>query len=181
MVEPWETVDSKLVLDGTPWLRVWSETVRLPSGRTLAPFYRYQRPDFATIFALDETNHVLVERRYRHGPRKLTLDVPAGFVEDREEALAAAARELKEETGYEADTWNALGRFTTDGNGAGSTCHVYLARGARKVAEPMKDETEEAEIVRMPIADVRAALEAGEFATLAAAATVSMGLLAVPS
>jgi ADP-ribose pyrophosphatase len=176
---PWETVESKLVLDGGPWLQVWSETVRLPSGRTISPFYRYQKSEFVSIFALDGNSRVLVERRYRHGPRTITLDLPAGYIEPGEEAMATAARELVEETGYEADTWNALGTFTTDGNGGGSKCHVFLARGARKVAEPAKDETEEAEILLLPIAEVRQALEDGKFATLTAAATLAQGLLAV--
>jgi ADP-ribose pyrophosphatase len=179
MPTPWETVGSELVLDGSPWLKVWAESVRLPSGRVIKPFFRYQKPDFATIFALDETGHVIVERRYRHGPRRLTLDVPAGYVEPGEDALAAAARELVEETGYEADTWTALGTFTADGNGGGSLCHVFLARGARKIREPIEDETEQADVLTMAIADVRMELENGGFATLAAAATVARGLLAI--
>lgn len=178
-MKPWETVGSELVLDGSPWIKVWAESVKLPSGRVLKPFYRYQKNDFASIFALDENSRVIVERRYRHGPRAITLDMPAGYIEPGEEAMAAAARELIEETGFQADTWNALGTFTTDGNGGGSRCHVFLARGARKVAEPAKDETEEAELLLLPIAEVRHALEGGQFATLVAAATVAQGLLAV--
>lgn len=169
------------MLDGAPWMRVWAETVRLPSGRLLQPFYRYQKSDFVSMFVLDAEGHVLVARRYRHGPRTVTLDIPAGYIEPGEDPLTAAARELREETGYEADTFNDMGVFTTDGNGGGSRCHMFLARGARRVAQPQEDDTEEAELLLLPIATVREELEQGGFATLAAAATVSRGLLTLMS
>ena len=177
MTRPWETIEEKLLVDGAPWLRVWEDTVRLPSGRILHPFYRYRKSDFASVFCVTDEGHVLVQRRYRHGPRVVTFDLPAGYVDDGEAPEAAAARELMEETGFEARHWRALGAFTTDGNAGGSRCHMFLATGARKVAEPREDDTEEAELLILPRAEVRRALDAGGFATLAAAATVARGLL----
>lgn len=178
MTRPWETVAKRLVLDGAPWLRVWEETVRLPSGRTLAPFYRYRKSDFCCIFAVADDARVLLQRRYRHGPRAVTLDVPAGFVDEGETPLDAAKRELMEETGHEAAAWRALGQPFTDGNSGGGQAHMFLATGARRVGEPREDDTEEAELVHLTEAELRRALDAGGFATLAAVATVSRGLLA---
>ena len=178
-MRPWETVASRVVLDGSPWIKVWEERVRLPSGRELAPFYRYEKHDFASIFALDASRRVLVERRYRHGPRAVTLDLPAGYIDAGEEPLAAAKRELLEETGHEASAWRALGSVHTDGNSGGSRCHFFLARDARRVAEPAEDDTEEAEILRMTTDELRAALDAGEFATMTATACAARGLLEI--
>lgn len=177
MLRTWDVLKEELVLDGAPWLRVWVETVRLPSGRTLHPFYRYQKPDHVSIFALDAEGRALVQRRYRHGPRVVTLDVPAGYLEPGEAPQATAARELLEETGFEAAAWTPLGVAQTDGNGGGSRCHTFLARGARRVAEPHEDETEAGELLALPLDEVRRALEAGGFATLTACATVARGLL----
>ncbi|HET6404553.1 MAG TPA: NUDIX hydrolase [Candidatus Thermoplasmatota archaeon] len=176
-MRPWETVSSRVVLDGSPWLKVWEERVRLPSGRELSPFYRYEKSDFATIFALDTEGRVPLERRYRHGPRAMTLDLPAGYVERGEEPLATAKRELLEETGYEAAEWHALGSVHTDGNSGGSRCHFFLCTGARRVAAPAEDDTEEAEVLLLPPAELRAALDAGGFATLVATACAARGLL----
>jgi len=173
----WETVDSRVVLDGSPWLTVWEERVRLPSGRELSPFYRYQKHDFATIFATDAQRNVLVQRRYRHGPRVVTLDLPAGYIEPGEEALDAAKRELLEETGHEASIWAPLGTVHTDGNSGGSRCHFFVASGARRVAEPADDETEEAELLPMPMDKLREALDSGAFATMVATACAARGLL----
>ena len=178
MTRPWETVQERLVLDGAPWLRVWEETVRLPSGRTISPFYRYRKSDFCSIFATTERDEVIVEERYRHGPRAVTLDLPAGYIDDGEAPLAAGARELLEETGYEARAWRSLGHCVADGNSGGSTCHILLATGARRVGEPREDDTEEAEILLLSRGEVRDALESSRFLTLAAQATAARGLLA---
>lgn len=177
MTRPWETVEEKLLVDGSPWLKVWVDTVRLPSGKILHPFYRYRKQDFVSIFALTADGRVVVERRYRHGPRKVTLDLPAGYIDAGETPVAAAARELLEETGYEAASWRALSTFTTDGNSGGSVCHPFVATGARRVADPREDETEEAEILLLSPAEVRRALDEGGFATLAAGAMAARGLL----
>lgn len=177
MTRPWEVVSSKLVLDGAPWLSVWEDTVRLPSGRTLSPFYRYRKNDFASIFAVTEDARVVVERRWRQGPRALTWDMPAGYIEPGEEPEAAARRELLEETGYEAARWTPLGSVTTDGNSGGSRCHFFLAQGASRVGEPALDDTEEGEVHLLPLAEVRRLLGEGGFATMAASAMAAHGLL----
>lgn len=173
----WEVVDSRLVLDGSPWIRVWEERIRLPSGREITPFFRYEKSDFATIFATDAAGDVIVERRYRHGPRTVTLDLPAGYLEPGEEPLAAAQRELREETGYEASAWHAFGSVHTDGNSGGSRCHFFLATGAKRVSDPAEDDTEESEILLMPPDALRAALDSGAFATMVATACAARGLL----
>lgn len=177
MTRPWETVSSTLALDGSPWMRVWVDTVRLPSGRTLHPFYRYEKMDFAAIFAITEEGRALVLRRWRYGPRAPTLDIVAGYLDEGEAPLEAAKRELLEETGRDARAWEPLGSVHTDGNSGGSVCHFFLARDARRVAEPADDDTEEAEILTMDASGLRDALERGEFKTLAGAATVARGLL----
>lgn len=173
----WEVISSKLVLDGAPWLSVWEDTVRLPSGRMLSPFYRYKKGDFASIFALTDEGLVVAERRWRQGPRAVTWDMPAGYIDPGESPEAAARRELLEETGHEAERWTPMGSVTTDGNSGGSTCHFFLAQGARRVADPRPDDTEEAEIHLLPVADVRRLLETGGFRTMAASAVAAHGLL----
>ena len=177
MPRPWEVVSSRLVLDGAPWLSVWEDTVRLPSGRELAPFYRYRKSDFACIFAVTDEQRVLVERRWRQGPRVVTWDLPAGYVDAEETPEQAARRELLEETGHEATTWTHLASVTVDGNSYGSRAHFFLAEGARRVADPREDDTEEAELHLLSVDEVRRLLDEGGFATLGAASMAAQGLL----
>ncbi|MGH2499881.1 MAG: NUDIX hydrolase, partial [Candidatus Limnocylindria bacterium] len=58
----------------------------------------------------------MVVRSYKHGPRAVGLSLPAGYLDDGEEPLDAARRELREESGHEAEGWTSLGRFVVDGN-----------------------------------------------------------------
>ena len=73
---------------------------------------------------------------YKHGPGRVVLHLPAGYLEPGEEPLAAAQRELREETGYEAGVWTSLGALYEDGNRGMSIGHHFLAQNARQVARP---------------------------------------------
>lgn len=173
----WRVISDGLVFDGSPWLRVFAERIGLPSGRELSPFYRVEKHPFAGVFAVAEDGRIILLRRYRHGARRVTLDVAAGLIDGDESPLEAAQRELLEETGYEARSWTSMGSFAQDGNSGVSVAHLFHAEGARRVDEPRPDDTEEAEVVLLHPEEARAALDAGEFATLGGLSTVACGLL----
>ena len=71
--------------------------------------------------------------------------------DDAREILGAAARrELREETGYDAPEWTPLGHYVVDGNYGICTEHVYFARDARRVSEPASGDLEEIEVLLFP-------------------------------
>ena len=90
-------------------------------------------------------------------------------------------RELLEETGHEADHWTWLGGFVVDGNRGCGVGHLYLARGARQVAQPAADDLEEQELLSMTRAEVEDALLAGEFKVMSWATVVALALVAMGS
>jgi 8-oxo-dGTP pyrophosphatase MutT (NUDIX family) len=94
----WAVLSKQEVFDGSPWLRVFAEKLRLPDGREIESFYRLEMPDYAVIFAT-VGDRIVVQRNYKHGPARVGLHLPAGYLEPDEEPLAAAQRELLEETG----------------------------------------------------------------------------------
>jgi len=173
----WKTLARRTLLARPPWLEVGDERVELPDGRVIEDFPWIRVREFAIVVALNDANEVIVERGYKHGPRSVALSFPAGYVEAAEDPLATARRELREETGYAADQWTALGRYVVDGNYGCGAAHAFLALGAHKVAPVPSDDLEEFEVSLMPLADVVAALRRGEIAQLSSAA--ALGLAAI--
>lgn len=96
------------------------------------------------VLALDERAkepRVLLERQYRHAAKDFLWELPAGRIDRGERELAAAKRELLEETGYTARNWKKILCFYASPGFLGETMSIYLARGLRAgVAQPEADE-----------------------------------------
>ena len=116
------------------WIDFRRSAYRYPDGRIYQPFYTYSRRDYAVIVASDREGKYLCVRQFRQGIRRVTTEFPAGGIEDRDaagtpedrtaRALAAAQRELREETGYESDRWTHL--LTVPSNATISDNLAYL-------------------------------------------------------
>ena len=177
-LRPWVTVARHELLDRRPWMRVWSEAVQLADGRVVEDFSTIELPDYVVVVALTPDGRVVVERNYKHGPRRVCLNLPAGYLERGEEPLAAARRELLEETGYAAEEWLSLGGFANDGNRGCGTGFFYLARGARRVAQPDAGDLEEMAVELMGLDELVRAVRRGEVAVLSIAAAIGLAVAA---
>jgi ADP-ribose pyrophosphatase len=176
-LQPWETLRTSLDLFRPPWLTVYRDEVRLPSGRVLEDFYRVVLPDFASVAAVTPAGELVMVRGYKHGLGRVSLCAPAGFLEPGESPLAGAQRELLEETGYQAADWQCLGSFLTDGNRHCGTGHFFLARQAVRVAESHSgDEAEELEVQLLRPGQFHQAIREGAVALLPTATTIALAL-----
>lgn len=178
-IRPWVCRATTLLLDRSPWFRVFQDEVELPSGRVIPDFLRIEGRDYAIVFALTDDQQVLCERQYKHGSGKIIVQLPAGYVEEGETPEECAQRELLEETGYVAAAWQHLGSYVVDSNRGFGEAHVFLARGVRPVMQPPVDELEPLETFLVPLEEATRMTHDGQVTELAIVTALSLGLLAL--
>ncbi len=142
-MKPWQVLRSKQVLDRRPWLNVIEQDVQLANGHVIEGYLLAQTREYAVTFAITDDGHVPLVQQYKHGAGKLFCDLPAGYLDANEEPLAAAQRELLEETGYVSEDWQRLGGVVLDTNRSDARAHLFLARSAHQVSAPQLDDTED--------------------------------------
>ncbi len=98
----------KQPLFSTPWFRVRAQE----ADGSMEPHYIIDAPDFVSIAALDSRGRLLLVRQFRPAVAGFTLELPSGHIEVGETPEQAAREELLEETGYEAETFELLGKLS---------------------------------------------------------------------
>ena len=179
MIKPWRTIEHRVLLVRTPWFTIGEETVELPDGTVVDDFGFIDMLEFTVIVPVTAAGETILIRSYKHGVRDVALSLPAGGLHAGEDPLTCARRELREETGFEAERWEALGRYVVDPNYGCGAMHAFIAHGARKVAEPDSGDLEEQELLLVPVKDAVARLRAGEISHLASAAALGLAALAL--
>jgi ADP-ribose pyrophosphatase len=165
-LQNWKVLETETLFSAPPWLTVRAERVELPDGREVEDFYQIDVMPFVCIFAEAEDGEILVIRQYKHGARQVSLTFPGGTIDAGEAPLAAAKRELREETGHEAESWLALGDFVVNANQGCGRAHLFIARGCRRVCAPDSGDLEEMDVTTMPRGEILAAAGRGEFRLL---------------
>ncbi|RVT90617.1 NUDIX hydrolase [Rhodovarius crocodyli] len=172
----WETLARREVMK-EPYLHISAETVRTGQGKVLDTWWILHFPDWVMVVPVTEAGELVLLRQWRQGVRAVSLEVPGGTLEEGEtDPLATGARELLEETGYEAAELRSLGFLWPDPSRNANRCHMVLALGCRKVAEPVLEPGESIESFTVPMAEAKAMLLRGDMMSTVQATTLMRGL-----
>ncbi|HET7440985.1 MAG TPA: NUDIX hydrolase [Terriglobales bacterium] len=165
-----KVLSSRAVFHG-PVFRVTTDTVLEPGGiRARRDIVRH--PGSVVILALDESSsqpHILLERQYRHAADGYLWELPAGRIDPGESELAAAKRELLEETGYTSTQWERMFKCFVSPGFMDETMAIYLARRIR----PGKAQPEADELIRKRLIPLPEALRMVRNGTIHDAKTIS--------
>lgn len=142
-------------------MHVFEDTVRLPDGNSATREYMRHIGAVCVVPVLDNGD-VLVERQYRYPVAQVLTEIPAGKLDRKDEDhLLAAQRELREETGAEADEWTSLGVLYPACAYSDEAIEMFLARGIH-FGERHLDADEFLNVTRVPLDELVEAVMAGE-------------------
>lgn len=156
----WACKQSKTVYEN-PWIRLRHEVVERPNG-TEGIYGLVQFKSRALgVVAIDTDNNLVLVKQSRYALNESALELPEGGGPMDEEPVHAAQRELEEETGLLADSWEKILTIHTSNSVCDEIAYVYLATELREGQQNLED-TEDIEVLRMPVVDAVNMARSGE-------------------
>lgn len=119
--------------------------------------------DSANVVAVTEDRRVLFVKQYRFGIERHTLELPGGMVDNGEAPELSVRRELLEETGYAGHHWQFLGKVASNPVFMNSYVHHWAAHGVSLSQKQGLDESEDMEVVALPVEEVFYRWRSGQF------------------
>ena len=178
----WQLLDSRPGEDCRIFRVRWDRYRLLPAERQ-GEFVVLEAPDWVNVVALTPRRRVVLVRQFRHGVRQATLEVPGGMIDPGEDPVAAALRELEEETGYCGGEARLLGYVLPNPAFMNNRCYTVLVRGVTLQGQTQPDVFELPEVQTTPVEQLPELLARGEIrnamvvAALAAAGATAAGLV----
>ncbi len=152
-------IDGKVMYDGN-FITVCKDNVLLPDGSTSTREY-ITHPGAVAVLALLDNGKLVMERQYRYPLHREFIELPAGKIDDGENILITAQRELLEETGYVAREWIHLTTAWPCIGYADECMEYFLARGLTHEGRQL-DDGEFLEVFELSLADALEWVRAGK-------------------
>ena len=149
----WQVVRTELLADCRVF-KVRRDVSHDPRDSREHDFFVIEAPDWINVVPLTTEGQVVLIEQYRHGSKKVTLEIPGGMVDEHESPEETAARELLEETGYRAGAIELLGRVRPNPAIQNNWLHSFVARDCVLAQAPQLDSAEQIEVRLALLEDV---------------------------
>ena len=159
--ESWSLLGSRYVRE-YKILRVREDRYRFKPTGAEADFVICDSADWVVIVPITKDGDIVFVRQFRHGVRQVVLETPGGIMDPGEDPAETAARELLEETGFEAATWEMPGALFPNPALNNARCHVAVARECSKTSEPSLDPFERIDVELRPQSQLKKMIQSGE-------------------
>lgn len=149
------------MLASTRVLDLRTVTFRHPVRGTEGDFVIAHTPDWVNVVARTPDDRLVLVKQFRFGSNDLSLEIPGGVMEEGEDPITAALRELSEETGYGGGVPSLLGSVHPNPAIQDNRCHFVLVDGVVPTGPINWDPDEEILVSTEPVADVFAWARSG--------------------
>lgn len=149
----WGKIDSKVAFR-CPYYSISEDNVIRPDGK-LGKYFVVVTNGSVSVIAEDDDEKIYMVSQHRYTAKNdLSVEIVAGGIEENEDTLAAAKRELQEETGITAEEWTYLGNFRPFNGMSSEIDHVYLAKDLTK-GQSHPDSTEDITVAKKSLAEIK--------------------------
>ncbi len=140
----WKVLDSQYLAKEGDWFTVRRERVQLPSGVIIPHWYIMEFPDWVNVIAITKDNKFLLISQYRHALGETHYELCAGVIDKTDSSpLAAAQRELMEETGFGGGEWSEFMCLSPNPTNHTNHSYTFLAIGVEQLHEPNMEPSED--------------------------------------
>jgi ADP-ribose pyrophosphatase len=159
----WQILNSHYIINDR-WMKLRSDRCQMPSGDIIDPYYVMESNDFINVVPLTAQNEVVLVREYRHGLGQTVLELVGGLVDSGDGSpMETARRELLEETGYGGGEFTPLCVLSPNPGRFNNLCHSFLARNVERITAGHPDQSEQIEVVLLPLEQVSDMLRQNQF------------------
>ena len=171
--EAWERVESEKLADFEIF-SVRRDRARSPRDGSEHDFHVAVAPDGVAVVALTDDGQIVLVEQFRHPLREVSVELPSGVVDDGEPPAEAAARELREETGYAGDAAEMIGCVHANPSWQVTRVSVAVVRNARRVGEKDLDDGEDTRVRLVGRDEVREMALRGEIRSAVAITALAL-------
>ncbi len=166
----WTEIDSRIVGEYSAF-RIRRRSARSPRDGSIHDFDVVDRRDCVQVVAPVDDGRLILVEQWRHGVQRVSLEFPAGVLEEGEDPVAGALRELQEETGYRAAGGAVIGVVDMDPAIETSRVHIVRLRNCVPTGERRQDAGEAIRVRLVAEAEIPALIRSGTLTHATAIAT----------